>query len=255
MLTLLFQTLLSVLRLAFGWMAMRVARRLHDAPATRAWLVSGMAFFAVGVHALVQDTFAILAVSSGAGSYLWDTYIEWAPALNHSRQFAIAAFFPLLFFVANGSVVSRRRTVIYSVGGLSAAMVLGYVVGWKEGALIPAIHFRAGSILDVAELLIALVVLFSLLVRSYVDRLLWTAVALYAFSLSLSAIWTSALVGMDSPGSWTPPPVFMHVFRAVLGLGMVLIAAWRLSLAGKNVPVRSLLEGMDRTAAPSPPMR
>lgn len=248
--------MLSLLRLTFGVVALRVAGRLPgDRPATRVWRVAGIAFCVIGSHALLQDVFAVSAFASGSESRLWDEYITWAPAANHSRHLAVTAIFPLLVLAGYGKLGKARIVTARPVTVLLVAMVLGGLLGAWEGPLLASIHYRSGSLLDAVELVTVLVVLLWLLVRDLADRLLWIALALYAISLAMSAIWIAAMMGLDSPGVWSPSPRHMHILRVTLGSGMLALALWRLALARRGISVEGLLGGMDRHRDPAAPLQ
>lgn len=250
MLTLLNQVAWSVLQVAFAFVALRITpfpSAPHDQ--SRAWRVVGLIFLFNGVHALAQDAFAVSAYISGSGSVLWDSYLRWAPALNHGRTLAFTLGFPILL-TTRWRVMGCSRTLWrVAVATILGGMVLGALLGISEGPLQASTHFSAVAVLDAAELLTLLLVLFIVLVRSQVDRFLWVSLCVYAFSLAVGTLWISALINLDIPGNWAPSTLLMHAVRAVIGTAMVLAAVWRLSLARRGAPVLGLMEGVGRRKA------
>lgn len=120
-------------------------------------------------------------------------------------------------------------------------MVLGAALGWVQNQLMTPDHFAAGVLLDTAELLVLLVVLFGLLLRDRTDRHLWFALSLFAFKLAMNVGWLSAMLGFGVPNGWRITPHVLHLGRTTLALGMVYFAARRLYLARHGVEVAGLV--------------
>jgi hypothetical protein len=251
MLTLLNQTALSILQAVFGIVALWVVSRLgsgHDH--ARAWHIAGLIFLVNGVQALMQDVFAASAFLSGPGSPLWDRYLAWAPSLNHGRTVAFTFSFPLLLLV--GWSVLRRPQALRAavVGTLLLGMGVGALLGRAEGVFTLSTHFSAVAVLDAAELVILLSVLFVVLLRNLADRFLWGALFVYAFSLAVGAVWMAALALINIPGGWAPSPLQMHAARWTLAAVGLWFALRRLSMARNKLPATGLLESVSRATQP-----
>ena len=76
--------------------------------------------------------------------------------------------------------------------------------------------------------------------------LLWGALALYSLHLAWNAIWYSALAWLNTPGAWSPNPVFLPLYMTVAYLAMVLLAYRRLVLARRGTHVPALLEPLSQ---------
>jgi hypothetical protein len=237
MTTLLLQWLVTPLFLAFGVLGSRIARRQGGSRITgrHMWALAGYAFLLHGVSRLLQDSMGTWAYLAGAGSRIYDAYLEVLPAANHSRTFAMFAFCGVVAFRASRKEPPAAILPLGDALIVLAGMLTGVLYGLREGRFDPQVHFAAVSITDAAELVLMLSALLVALTRNQMDRLLWLALACYAFSVALNILWT---VGLRAFGvAWTPPVLYMHLYR--VGLAGALVAAavrrWRLAERGAYV--------------------
>jgi hypothetical protein len=255
MLTALLQLLVAVLIVAFAAVALAVGRRAAtSAPSRRAaWTVAGAAFLFHGANMMAQAAFAVTALVAGPGEPAYRAYMAVAPAMNHSRTVALLAFFGTL--LALPYVAERTR---WFVPAAVAAVLLGAAAGAAGGVLDGRLgersHYLSLVSLDSVELVFVLGVLFLLLVRDAVDRLLWLALAVYALSLALNILFVSPVGLRALVGGWAPPGWSMQAYRAVLRTAMLAIALRRWSAARRGTDVPALFEPLNRRATPPPPL-
>lgn len=242
--TLIFQSLGTLLSLLFGIVALRVGWHpaLHASARRQAWLAVGFAFVVFSLNKGLQECFAVAAFFSGEGAPIYDFFISWSPVFNQSRTTGgIALWLVLGIFVLTGRSFKRRGLAAAMVA-IFAGMAVGAGIGLYQGELEGLGHFAAVAVLDTVDLIVLLSVLFGLLIRDRVDRLLWLALAFHAVKLAFNTIWMAALINWSVPGSWSPPIWHMHAGRAVL-TGVMLGLAWRrLILARRDVEVPTLFE-------------
>ena len=243
MITAILQLVVHALILAFGVLAAAVARerggmaRYHR----MAWTLAAVFFLWRGVPGVAQGLAAVWAIVSGKGSQPWALFVEWTPAMNHTRTLVSVATgwtlaaLPLL----RGQPVRRLWT-----GASLACLVLagtGAYAGWQEAATGPR-HLATLSVLGAAEMVGMLVALTVGLFARTLDRYLWMILSVYAVHVALNIIWYSALVGFFYPGSFYPPLRVRYLYSAASYLGGCVLAWHRLSLARRGVRVGGLLE-------------
>lgn len=245
MLILSLQWLLTLLFILFGIVARSVPRygRSGSPRHLLLWSVAGVTFILQGVNRLAQDTFGTWAYFAGPDTRVFRSYLAALPAANHSRTFAMLGFCGVLAVLTFWRrELSRRQTVLLSVGVALAGMAVGAVIGWREGPFRVQPHFSAVAVSDAFELVFLLAALFAVLVGNQADRLLWLALAAYTFNVALNILW---MVGLSALGvGWAPSVLHMNLYRVMLLALMVCIAARRLFLARRGVPTRGLLDGV-----------
>lgn len=249
---LVFQCLVSGLLIAFGVVSLLVAAR-REVPAwyRMRWMQTGLAFLLIGLIKGVQNAFGSAAFVAGRGSLLWDTYLISAPVFDHSRTTALTVFFLLLLRghsrsdCVPGSGYWRQDAVLLCTGA-----ALGALLGWQQHLIGDILHYKVVSILDTAELVVTLSVLFTVLLRGSIDQILWSALSIHAVALALNGMWMSVLVGLRVPGAWAPSPLHMHLFRFILAAAFVGLALWRLVLARRNIDVSGFLEPSSAGSVP-----
>lgn len=241
---LVFQFVVTGLLVTFGAVSLLVARRGEFSPRFRApWMLTGLAFLLVGTIKGIQNTFGSAAFATGRNSALWESYLAWAPIFDHSRTVALTTFFLLLLRAPTPSDrMPGRGYWVRDATLLCLGALAGAALGWQQQFIADLLHYEVVAILDTAELIVVLSVLFVSLLRNSTDRILWSALSVYGFILALNGLWMSVLVGLRVPGAWAPSPLHMHFFRSVLATVLVALALWRLSLARRNVDVAGLLE-------------
>lgn len=254
--TLVLQALVSLLLLAFGLVAWRIARvPVGRTSHVDSWGLTASTFILVSLISGFQNAFGTLAYLQGQGAIVWDWYMVSAPSLNHSRTIALLGFFLVLPFASSrplGRLFGSHRWLQH-IALVAFGAGIGALVGLTEDGFSVPIHFKAVATLDVLELLVVLAVLFFVLMRNLVDQLLWFALSVYAFSLALNAIWTSALIGYGVPSIWTPPALQMHVYRVVLASVMLLLGVRRLALGNASIGIPGLMETIRPSRASSHP--
>ncbi|HEU4885217.1 MAG TPA: hypothetical protein VFT45_23345 [Longimicrobium sp.] len=244
MLTMVFQWASLSAYAVFGVLALLVGARDRAARPEHvmAWSLSGVAFTLHGVNAAAQVGFGTWAYAAGEGTPVYVAYMRFGTLFNHSRTFALLAFAVALIVLARRATLPRHF-LRFSTAGILACMALGAFAGFMEGAFIASRHFVAVAQWDVVELLAMLIALFALLLSSRVDRLLWFALCVYAFSLALNVVWFAALSRWGVPGEWSPKPWHAQFYRFLLTSLMVAIAIRRLQLWKQGKPVPDLLGG------------
>jgi hypothetical protein len=242
--TLTLQAVHSILFLAFGLTAyaaaLRIARRGGGSDAW--WHVAGITFAVQGVNGLLQDVLATRAYFAGQGAPAYEAYMWFAPLANHSRTFVMFTFcVSLSYFVLRRLPPLRDRSLFALI---LLGMAAGAAYGFMEGSFDRRTHYTAVALLNVLELVSLLGLLYALLVRETSDRLLWGALATYAFGIALNIFW---MIGLTNIGvAWSPAPWHMAAYRVVLAGIMVAFAVRRLRLAGRGERVR----GFDRQVNP-----
>ena len=249
MLTVVLQLLAALLTLAFGGVALAVARyRSALAPDRRAgWQLTGTGFSLLGASNLAQTLAGTAAFLAGPGSATLAAYLRCAPALNHSRSFLVVGLAALLGVLAwigrDPSRAGWRRLN----AALGAAMLLGLAMGWLEGPLDVRTHGpRAAAVFTVELVAFALALLLSA-ARGSFDVFLFGALSFYGL---MAALGVPTLAGL----SWGLPltPAWLLPFQTVLFLlAMLGVAGLRLSLLRRGVRVREVFEApVRRTRRP-----
>lgn len=241
MTTLVLQASVALLRIVFCLLALLIARRMAGDPRHRgAWLITGVVLGVYSLNNLVQVTFATVAYLVGPEHRLYEMYMGFAPVGNHSRTLLVFVLYGALVWLAlRGPLTAVRWGVV--LGAALLAMLAGALLGWSEGPLDIARHFPATAMLDIIGFVALGTVLLLLMVRDTVDRFLWFSLATYGFTSIIGVLYLSAMAWFYTPGSWTPPNWQIQLWRAVLALVMVGLAARRLRLARRGKPVRGLL--------------
>lgn len=179
-------------------------------------------------------------------------YLIYAPWFNHSRTAALSAFFILLLALVFVRP-SRRWMVAGSLGVICAATAVGAILARGDGLGGGVQHYRSVVAFDGVELILVLSVLFVLLVRDTIDRLLWLALAAYALTIALNVLFFTPLGLRVMGGGWAPPMWTTQAYRVVACLGMCVAAVQRLRLARRGIDVPALFEPLGR-AKPPPPL-
>ncbi|HEX2208610.1 MAG TPA: hypothetical protein VHG93_13070 [Longimicrobium sp.] len=239
------QILMSVAELAFAGAALLAARasagRAHRF--AYAWAFTGWAFLVQGANSLFHDAFSLVAFLQGAESASWAAVLRWHPILSHSRTFLLTTYAVVLAvmlyrFRAGTGVPPLRRPLAVMVAG----MVLGAVVGWQEPEFTRATHYSAVAVFDVMELLAFMVLLIVGITSGRMDRSLWSALALYGFTLALSVLLFAAIARFDVAGEWSPSPFAIQGVKTALRFVMVAIVIQHLRALRRGDPVRGLID-------------
>jgi hypothetical protein len=237
--TILLQGLAALVLTCFGAAALAAARHEGGFPQRyrRTWRTSGIALLLIGVSAFVQNLLGTRAILHGPGTPAWNGYMRWAPAWNHGRE---AVLFALALVLLAHALAPRRLRVDRGwapVGVLLGAHALGSALGWMEGSLDFAPHFRRVALLDAAGLLFLATAVAAAMMADVVDRLLIVALVAYAIPLPLNALWF-AWMASHVNGGWSPSPASMQAYRIafdLMGAG-VAVLRWRMARRGAYVP-------------------
>lgn len=237
-LTLVLQGLTALLVTGFGAAALAAIRHVGGFPQRyrRTWRTTGFALLLIGVSASLQNVHGARAILGGEGSAAWDGYMRWAPAWNHSRE---AVLFALALLLLGSALAPRRLGVDRGwapPGVLLAACALGAWLGWLEGPLDFAVHFRRVAILDAVGLLLLATGVGAAIVADVADRLLILALVAYAIPLPLNALWFAWMA--SHVGGWSPTASSMQMYRLAFGVvgAAVAVQRWRLARRGAYVP-------------------
>lgn len=254
MLTASLQILVAGLFVLFAGLCLGVGRASTlSAPLRRlAWRTTGWAFTIHGGSMLVQTVFAMAAFRAGPSSPVFDAYLATATQMNHSRTMSLVVFFAMLAALVwqrGGGTWVARHGVLAMVGGLA----LGAAAGGWDGPVGGRSHYSAVVSVDTLELVFVLSVLFLLLVRDAVDRLLWVCLASYGLMVAMNVLFISPVGLRDLLGLWGPPPWTIQAHRAVLVTVMIGLAVRRLQLARRGIDVPALFEPLG-PAKPPPPL-
>lgn len=232
----------SLLHLTFAVLALVVARRLpeHLGSPRHAWQMLGFVFLLYSLADVSQMLFGTLAFAGGPESAVWPAYMRWMPILNHSRTVVMWGLYVLLAVLAAGGArtwpLLRHRYVPFAV----AMLALGGLLGALEGPFDAARHLSNTSLMDALAFIVLAALLFVLMLRDTVDRALWVALVCYGASSVMSSLFLAAIAWINAH-AWTPPPWIMEVSRVTFTTAMVAMAAWRLRLANRGIPLAGLL--------------
>lgn len=246
MLTLVLQSVITVLILVLAYASVRVYRAsVPSAPVEHraAWLLAGTAFAMHGVDKAVHEVLGGWAYATGPETAPYTRFVALSPAFNHSRTLLLLAFCLLLAHFSIRRVEFSERRYRAWVGVLLAAGAAGAVMGLAEPRLTALTHFTAVAQWDVIELVVLLVTLFLALLGNRIDRILWFLLSVYAISLAFNVLWFAAFSRADDPAAWVPQPWLLQACRSVLYAVMAALALYRLSQANRGRPVRGLTEG------------
>lgn len=208
-------------------------------------MVVGVAHAFYAAISLFQMSVAVFAFRAGPGSRVYEHYLDFAPAGNHTRTLLLFGLYGLLAWVA-----LRPRHLAFRLAPILAVVVFtaiaGALYGSFEGRLDVARHLSATAVLDTLGFLFLAVVLILGMQRDSIDRILWICLALHGFRSLFGVLHLSAMAWFYVPGSWTPPAWQIHLFRLVLLAAQVGFAVHRIRLARRGVRVAGLLPSSER---------
>lgn len=231
----------SLLQVAFAVLAVQVGRRLpvHAGRQRDAWRMTGLTFALFSLVVIPQLAVGTAAFVLGPEHPVYAAYLRWAPAANHSRTLVVWSLYVSLAVLALRSDTPpwMRRAYPVLVGSM---LVAGGVIGSLEGPFDIVRHLSNTSLMDAAAFVALASLLFLLMLRDTIDRALWVALGCYGTSAVVSSLFLAAIAWINA-GVWTPSPIMMEASRLVFSTGMVSMAAWRLRLADRGVPLPGLL--------------
>jgi hypothetical protein len=245
------QCVVSVLFVSFGVLSLLVARRARGADPhhVAGWLLTGIAFTVHGSLDALQQAWAGWAYFyHGAASPQADDFMRVMPVLQHGRTGWLMVFFALVAVLAVRKAVPGPRFWRAAPLLMLAGFALGGWLGWLEGSFTTGEHLKRVGLSDLGELALVMPALFLLLVRDRADRLLWSALATYAFMLAMNVIWMMAFERIEDPNVWAPPRVLVPAYRTVLVSVMAAFAWRRLRAAREGRQVPPLVGGARRPA-------
>jgi hypothetical protein len=236
--TLVLQSVCTLLLAAFTALALLVARRLRPehGDSHAAWLVVGVVFSVYVLDKAVQEVFGVWAYFAGPEAPVFKFYLQLLTIADHSRT--------LLIFVLYGSLLAlpfrhrlggRARWIFLSA--IAAALAAGALLGWAEGPFEPSLHLTRTAEIDTAGFIVLGSTLLFLMFKTDVDRFVWFSVAMYGFTSVLGVLFLSNIAWIKIV-DWTPTPWSMQLMRCFFAAVMV-AAAWRryrLAVEGRRVP-------------------
>ncbi|HEX8358531.1 MAG TPA: hypothetical protein VF613_00320 [Longimicrobium sp.] len=240
--TIYLQGLAALIIVGFGGAALAAVRHEGGFPQRyrRTWRTTGLALLLIGVSASLQNVHGALAIFHGEGSRAWNGYMRWAPAWNHGRE---AVLFALALLLLASALAPRRLRVDRGwtpALALLGACAVGSLLGWLEGSLDFAPHFRRVAVLDAIGLLLLAFAVAACMMADVVDRLLIVALVAYAVPLPLNALWF-AWMASHVNGGWSPSAASMQVYRIAFDLMGAAVAVQRWRLARRGAYVSGLL--------------
>jgi hypothetical protein len=248
MLTFLLQVLNTTILLASALLCLRAGRIATANPYHRAaWRLTGAGFVVHAAALLVQHVFGGVALAAGKHSAAMDAYLEWMPVLNHSRTFLLDGVMLGLLLLAFYRPEPDVRFWRTAAALLAVGFLAGTALGFTEGRFTEAGHYSAVAVWDVAELLLLMATLFTLLLTSRADRALWGLLSAYGLSLALGVFSFTLLTQIGVANAWHPAAWSVQAQRIVFHLMMLGFAAWRVRVARRGRRVPAMLE---RTVRP-----
>ncbi|SOD03924.1 hypothetical protein SAMN05216486_1205 [bacterium JGI 053] len=243
MLTFSLQCLNTLLLLASALLCLRAGRIASSNPYHRAaWRLTGAGFVVHGLDLVVQNVFGGVAMAAGEHSAAMEAYLQWMPAMNHSRTFLLDGIMLGLLLLAVYRPEPDPRFWRAAAALLVAGFLAGAALGASEGRFTEAGHYSAVAVWDVAEMLLLMATLFALLLTSRADRALWGLLSTYGISLALGAFSFALLTQIGIANSWHPTAWSVQGQRIVFHLMMLGFAAWRVTAARRGKTVPAMLE-------------
>jgi hypothetical protein len=233
----------SVVVVVLCGVAFRIGRHRSavDALHPAAWTLTGIAFVPYTACMVLQNAWGTWAMVAGGRSAAMESYLLWAPAMNHSRTFVLIAFFALLAWFMLRRDPPTAPVWWGAVGVLALGAAFGVWIGWREGSMVMSTHFTRVALWDAVELVVVLAALFVALATDRVDRYLWAVLAVFGAVVAINILMYAFLALIDDPRVWSPHPWAMGTYRLALAAVMLAIALRRLALASRGVPVAGLL--------------
>jgi hypothetical protein len=238
MLTLTLSTISAGLKMVFVGIAAAIVSRCRQdrSTAMTAWRWALGAFLLSGLSGVFQAVWGLMAVAGGAGSAVWDAYMEWMPAMNYSRYtvmvgcgFALAA---LPFLPARARDISFTTICLVS----TLLILLGIAAGLIEGPYVNQRHATNLAIWQVVETVALLAALFAAVVRQAMDSWLWLCLCVYAIRQAANALIWAASTTTGEDGAWHAPLWMSAAVGVTMWSIMIGLAVRRLWLAKQNRP-------------------
>lgn len=246
MTTLVLQSVVTVLSLVFAVLAWRIARARTGVPDEHraAWILVAVAFMWRVGTTFPQNLAAIRAYLSGPGSSFYETYLHWAPVINHGRALPASALGFGLVLLPRLRTCTPTRIWRWSTLVVLVLFLGGAYMGWREGRT-SAFHLSALAVFNSVEMVGLLAGLLVGLFTSSLDRHLWLLLAVYALHLAFNIVWLSALTGFFVPNEWYPSPKAMQIYALAAYAAMIALVVRRLLHARRGIPVPALLEPLE----------
>jgi hypothetical protein len=237
LLTLVLQSMSSLLKLAFVLVALAIVRRQRNEASLPAacWRWVGLALLVSAASDLLQSVWAVAAVAGGEHSRVYQLYLAWMPAMNYSR-YAIAIGLGLVLtalpFAGDRLRLLRGEAIVVAA---TAIALVGVAGGLLEGGFTGSVHTFRLAVLQVAETSALFAALLVAVVRTSMDGWLWLTLFVYTFRQAVESLLWSAQAG-SATGAWHPPFWASPAIGVVMWLAMVGLAHRRLTLARRDVP-------------------
>jgi hypothetical protein len=251
MLTYSLQCVVSLLFVSFGVLSLAVARRARGADPhhVAAWRLTGIAFTLHGSLDTLQQAWVLYAwFWAGPNSPQAADFMRVMPVLQHGRTGLLMVFFILVTVLAVRPAPPGPRFWRAAPPLLLAGFAFAGWLGWLEGPVTSGAHLARVGAVDLGELGLVMAALFTLLLRDRADRLLWSALGVYAFMLSMNVLWMVAYARIEDATVWRPSPLLFPAYKIVLVSVMAAFAWRRLRAARQGRHVPPLVGGARRPA-------
>ncbi|CAN5626651.1 hypothetical protein BH23GEM8_BH23GEM8_01880 [soil metagenome] len=242
MLTLTLTTVAAVLKMVFAGIAAAIVLRCRQdgSMAMTAWRWALGAFLVSGLSGVFQAVWAVMAVRGGAGSDVWDSYMEWMPAMNYSR-FTVMVGCGITLAALPFLPVRARDISLTIICLVSTVLLLpGIAAGMIEGAYVGERHAPNLAVWQVVETVALLAALFSAVVRQTMDSWLWLALCIYAIRQAANAIIWAASTTYGVEGAWHAPFWMSAAVGITMWSIMIGMAVKRLWLARQGIPAMTI---------------
>lgn len=241
MITLVLQSVCTLLLAKFAMLALGVARRLRpgNSDSYAAWMVVGVVFSVYTADKAVQEVFGIWAFFAGEGSWIFPRYLRLATVADHSRTLLMFALYASLVAVPFRAALGRWARWLFLLA-IASALAAGGLLGWEEGAF-QASHLMRTAEIDVLGFVALGSTLLFLMLKTDVDRLLWASIATYGFTSVLGVLFLSTLSWIGI-ADWTPAPWSVQAMRCTFAAVMIAFARRRDEAARMERRVPPMME-------------
>lgn len=239
--TLTLQCVSAVLTVLFGAVALSISRHVVAPDRRAGWRLAGAGFLLLGATMAPQYAGAVAAFARGPGTVVWDVYLRWASALNHSRIGAGIALAAGTGYLAWTGRYPERRGWAGLFAGMAAASLAGAWLGALEGAFDLRTHGSAIALGVTVELVAFGAALLASAARGTLDAFLFTALTLYAGSLALGVPVVSFMILRTGLDDGRPPSWLLQLLQVAFMSAMLALALLRLTLLRRGVRMRAVL--------------
>ncbi|HST57805.1 MAG TPA: hypothetical protein VLK84_03885 [Longimicrobium sp.] len=257
MITFVQQLLACGFLLLYGVLALQVWRRAgpvrHDR-ATLAWGVTAAYFLLTGVYSTGQSVLAAVGWSLGKWRGKESALLQWVATWSVGANLARGLLGVVFALILLALLVTRRRWALRAAHLAPVLLTVCVVVFTAVAVQMPSINNlyglgTGGAVLSTITAVILMGALLAAVLNDGIDQLLWLSLALYTLKETLSVslftliAWWSVIRASEA---W----YFFYWVAVGLALGMSLLAARRLRLAGAGERVPALFERMYTLRSP-----